>query len=158
MAVDYGMAIGLRPRDLILALLITQFVGFPATLGFGKVGDWLGAKRGILIGLGGYLTITVGSLFVTRGRDFLILAIAVGLVQGGVQSLSRSLFARLVPKGRDTAYFGVYNMLGRFAAVLGPFLMGATAFLTKSPRLGILSVGVLFLGGTVFLLFVHENR
>ena len=157
MAVDYGMAMGLHSRDLILALLVTQFVGFPATLAFGKIGSRWGAKTGIIIGLAGYLAIVVGSLFITRGRDFMILAVAVGLVQGGVQSLSRSLFARLVPRGRETAYFGVYNMLGRFAAVLGPFLMGSVAFLTKQPRMGILSVGVLFVGGTCFLLFVREN-
>ena len=157
MAVDYGMAIGLRPRDLIVALLTTQFVAFPATLAFGWIGDRWGAKKGILIGLAGYLGILVGSFFITSGRGFMVLAASVGLVQGGVQSLSRSFFARLVPSGGETTYFGVYNMLGRFAAVLGPFLMGATAFLTKQPRLGILSIGVLFVGGTCFLLFVREK-
>ena len=157
MAVDYGMAMGLRPRDLILALLVTQFVGFPATLAFGKVGSRWGAKTGIIIGLAGYLAIVVGSLFITRGRDFMVLAIAVGLVQGGVQSLSRSLFASLVPAGMETASFGVFNMLGRFAAVWGPTLMGMAAFLTGQPRMGILSVGALFIGGIVFLLFVKET-
>jgi len=157
MAVDYGMAMGLNSRDLILALLVTQFVGFPATLVFGRIGERWGPKAGILLGLAGYLGIVVGSLFVTKGRDFLVLAIAVGLVQGGVQSLSRSLFARLIPRGRETAYFGIYNMLGRFAAVIGPTLMGTVAFLSKQPKAGILSVGVLFLGGTCFLLFVREK-
>ncbi len=157
MAVDYGMAIGLKPRNLILALLVTQFVGFPATLVFGRIGERWGPKRGILLGLAGYLAIVAGSLIITRGRDFMMLAVAVGLVQGGVQSLSRSLFARLVPRGREATFFGVYNMLGRFAAVLGPVLMGATAFLTKAPRLGILSVGVLFLGGACFLSLVREK-
>ena len=158
MAVDYGMAIGLRPRDLIVALLVTQFVGFPATLVFGRIGDRWGAKRGILLGLAGYLAIVGGSFFLSSGRGFMILAVSVGLVQGGVQSLSRSLFARLVPAGLETTCFGAYNMLGRFAAVLGPFLMGATAFLTKQPRLGALSVEILFVGGTVFLLFVREEN
>ena len=159
MAVDYGMAIGLHPRDLILALLITQFIGFPATLLFGKMGTRWGAKTGILIGLAGYLGIVAGSLFITRARDFMILAIAVGLVQGGVQSLSRSLFASFVPRGSgEAAYFGVYNMLGRFAAVLGPFLMGMVALLTKQPKIGVLSVEALFMGGTCFILFVKEKE
>jgi UMF1 family MFS transporter len=87
----------------------------------------------------------------------MVLAIAVGLVQGGVQSLSRSLFASLVPAGMETASFGVFNMLGRFAAVWGPTLMGMAAFLTGQPRMGILSVGALFIGGIVFLLFVKET-
>lgn len=158
MAVDYGMSLGLNSSDLMLALLLTQFVGFPATLLFGRLGEWLGAKRGILVGLGGYLTITFGSMFIMKARDFFVLAIAVGLFQGGVQSLSRAFFARLVPDSREASYFGVYNMLGRFAAVLGPFLMGLTTFLTKNSRMGILTVAGLFLGGACFLVFTRESE
>lgn len=157
MAVDYGMSLGLNATDLILALLMTQLIGFPATLVFGKIGERMGAKQGILLGLLGYLVITFGSLFVVSARDFYFLAGGVGLFQGGVQSLSRSYFACLVPEGREASYFGIYNMLGRFAAVFGPFLMGLMAFLTKSPRMGVLMVALLFLGGACFLIFMHKN-
>ncbi len=158
MAVDYGLSLGLRPKDLMMALLMTQFIAFPATLLFGKIGGRLGAKRGILIGLAGYIIITFGSLFMKSGRDFFFLAGGVGFFQGGVQSLSRALFGRLVPERKEATYFGVYNMLGRFAAILGPVLMGATAFLTKSTRMGVLSVVTLFIGGICFLAFVPEKR
>ena len=157
MAVDYGLSRGLNASNLMLALLITQFVGFPATLLFGKLGERIGVKRGILIGLAGYLAITVDALFLANARDFYILAIGVGIFQGGVQALSRAFFARLVPDGREASFFGVYNMLGRFAAVLGPFAMGLTAFLTSNPAIGIIPVALFFITGGVFLLFVPEK-
>jgi UMF1 family MFS transporter len=157
MAVDYGMSLGLGAPDLMRALLITQFVGFPATLLFGKLGDRIGTKRSILIGLAGYLAITIDGVFLTNARDFYILAVGVGIFQGGVQSLSRAFFAGLVPDGREASYFGVYNMLGRFAAVLGPFVMGLTAFLTSNPAAGIISVALFFITGGIFLLFVPEK-
>lgn len=157
MAVDYGLSRGLNASNLMLALLITQFVGFPATLLFGKLGERIGVKRGILIGLAGYLAITIDALFLVTARDFYILAIGVGIFQGGVQALSRAFFARLVPCGREASFFGIYNMLGRFAAVLGPFAMGLTAFLTSKPTMGIISVALFFIAGGVFLLFVPEK-
>ncbi len=157
MAMDFGLSIGLKERDLILALGMTQFIAFPATLMYGKVGDWLGARQAILLGLCGYLLISIGSLFVTSARGFYLLAGGVGLFQGGVQSLSRAFFGHLIPRGQEASYFGVYNMLGRFAAVLGPFLMGVTAYWTKSTRMGVLAVALLFLGGAFFLGQVREK-
>ena len=80
-----------------------------------------------------------------------VLAVVVGLVQGGIQSLSRSYFGRLVPAGKSAEFFGFYNMMGKFAAVLGPMLVGVTALATGSTRAGILSVLLLFLGGATLL-------
>ncbi len=158
MAVDYGMSIGLNSRGLIIALLITQFVGFPAALGFGLLGKHYGAKRAILLGLSVYVLVTVGAYFMDNSLEFYILAIAIGLVQGGVQSLSRSFYARIIPADKPAEFFGFYNMMGKFAAVLGPIMMGTVGLLTGNPRTGILSVGLLFILGAVLLLFVNEQE
>ncbi|MCE9615717.1 MAG: MFS transporter [Lentisphaerae bacterium] len=157
MAVNYGQSIGLASKDLILALLITQFVGFPAAIIFGRIGGRLGAKRGILIGLGVYLCATVWGYFMRRPAEFYGLAVVIGCVQGGVQSLSRSLYTRLIPPDKAAEFFGFYNMLGKFAAVIGPLLMGGVSMLTGSARLSILSLSALFIGGGVLLCFVNET-
>ncbi len=158
MAVDYGMSIGLDSEGLIIALLITQFVGFPAAIAFGFLGKHYGAKRGILFALGIYLLVTVGAFFMDSSLEFYILAVAIGLVQGGVQSLSRSFYARIIPADKSAEFFGFYNMMGKFAAVLGPIMMGTVGLLTGSPRMGILSVGLLFILGALLLLFVDEDE
>ncbi len=158
MAVDYGMSIGLDSNGLIIALLITQFVGFPAALAFGLLGKRYGAKRGILLALSVYMLVTVWAFFMDSSLEFYILAVAIGLVQGGVQSLSRSFYARIIPAEKSAEFFGFYNMMGKFAALLGPIMMGTVGLLTGSPRIGILSVGLLFILGAVLLLFVDEEE
>lgn len=158
MAVDYGLSLGFPSNSLITALLITQFVGFPAAIAFGRLGDRIGARNGILIALLVYIGVTTWGAFMTQVWEFYLLAATIGLVQGGVQSLSRSLYARLIPAGRSAEFFGFYNMLGKFAAILGPVLMGWVGVLTGSPRLSILSVLVLFLAGAALLLRVDLQR
>jgi UMF1 family MFS transporter len=157
MAVDFGLSIGLEQKSLITALLLVQFVGFPAALVFGRLGQGIGAKRGILLGLVVYLGVTVWGAFLDSPAEFYGLAVAIGLVQGGVQALSRSLFARLIPPGRSAEFFGFYNMMGKFAAVVGPLLMGWVGLLTGSSRASILAVAVLFLVGGGLLLAVDED-
>jgi MFS transporter, UMF1 family len=147
MAVNYGTALGLDTGKLLLALLVTQFVGFPAALLFGWLGDRIGPKRGILIGLVIYAAITVYAYFLDTVGEFFTLAVAVGLVQGGVQSLSRSLFGRLVPEGKNAEFFGFYNMMGKFATVLGPLLIAVVASITHSERASIVSLVLLFVVG-----------
>jgi UMF1 family MFS transporter len=158
MAVDYGLAIGLSERDLIGALLITQFVGFPAALAFGRLGAIFGAKPMILVGLVVYVAAAIWSYFMRAAWEFYVLAVIVGLVQGGVQLLSRSLFARIIPAERSAEFFGFYNMVGRVGTVLGPLLVGVTAVLSGSSRASILVVVVLFVGGGLLLLLVDEKR
>lgn len=158
MAVDYGLAIGFDSRDLITALLIVQFVGFPAALGFGVLGQRIGPKRGILIGLGVYGVITVWAFFMDQTWEFYGMAIAIGLVQGGVQALSRSLYARLIPRQASAEFFGFYNLLGKFAAVLGPVLVGWMAVLSGSNRASILILLVLFAAGAVLLTRVNVEQ
>ena len=154
MAVDYGLAIGFKAEGLVLALLITQFVGFPSAIAFGKIGEKFGPKTGIVIGIGVYMLITIWAYFIRREIEFYMLAAAIGLVQGGVQSLSRSLYTRIIPKNKSAEFFGFYNMLGKFAAVIGPIFMGWVGVVSGNSRIGVLSLIVLFAVGAAFLVKV----
>ncbi|MEN8175726.1 MAG: MFS transporter [Pseudomonadota bacterium] len=156
MAVDYGLSIGLGAQHLMVALLVTQLVGFPSALVFGELGGRIGPRRGIFIGLGVYLAITLWAYRMQSVWEFYVLAVSVGLVQGGVQALSRSLYVRLIPRERAGEFFGFYNMMGKFAAVIGPFMVGLVAAVTRDNRLSILSVSLLFLLGGLFLWRVRE--
>jgi len=127
-------------------------------LGFGKLGAWLGARQGILLGIGGYCLITIWGAGIRQPWELYALAAAIGLVQGGIQSLSRSFYARLIPPEQSGELFGVYNMLGKCAAVVGPVLMGWVSLMTGSPRTSILSLLVLFIGGALLLLRVNETE
>ena len=156
MAVDYGAALGFETKDLILALLLVQFVGFPAAIAYGWMGARIGPKRGILIGIGAYCGITLWGAGIEERWEFYALAVAIGLVQGGVQALSRSYYARLIPAGQEAEFFGFYNNFGKFAAVLGPLLMGWVALATDDHRLSLLSVLLLLVLGGGLLALVTE--
>jgi UMF1 family MFS transporter len=151
MAVDYGMSLGLESNDLLGALLLTQFVAFPAALAFGYLGKHFGPRPFVLMGLAVYAGLTVWAYFLDSSLEFYLMATVIGLVQGGVQSLSRSMYGRLVPEGRSAEYFGFYNMVGKFGTVLGPVLMGGAALALGSTRASIFSLLVLFIGGGVML-------
>ncbi|MBI1194536.1 MAG: MFS transporter [Gammaproteobacteria bacterium] len=151
MAVDYGLAIGLKSDDLIVALLITQFVGFPAALVFGWAGDRLGARKGIYAGLAVYVGVCVLAYGMHSEREFYLLAVTIGLVQGGVQALSRSLFASLVPAGHSAEFFGFYNMLGKSAVILGPVVLGLATMVSGDNRMGVLAIIPFFIGGALLL-------
>lgn len=155
MAVDYGKRLNFTDSHLVFALLITQFVGFPAAILYGMFGERIGAKNGILVAIVVYIVITLWGYYMDNVAEFYFLAAAVGLVQGGVQSLSRSLFASIIPANKSAEFFGFYNMIGKFAAVLGPLLMALVSGLTGSPRLAILSIILLFFIGGLFLLKVN---
>ena len=154
MAVDYGMSLGFDSKNLIAALLITQFVGFPAALLFGKLGERFSAKTGVFIAIAVYLGITFWAMAMDKVIEFYALAAVIGLVQGGIQSLSRSLYASMIPPDKSGEFFGFYNMLGRFATVLGPVSMGVLGVLTGSPRLSLLAVAALLMSGAALLYFV----
>jgi UMF1 family MFS transporter len=151
MAVKYGLDLGFESSSLMLALLLTQFVGFPAALVFGRLGTRYGPKPAIMIAIAVYLVVIAAASQMTRVEHFYGLAIAIGLVQGGIQALSRALFASLIPAGQTAELFGFYNMVGKFAAVLGPFLVGTAAALSGDPRLALLPILLLFLIGAGLL-------
>lgn len=158
MAVDYGASLGLEMKDLTMALLITQFIGLPSALIFAWIGEKVGAKKAISIGILIYFCVALFAYQMSSGRDFYILASVIGLVQGGVQALSRSMFSEMLP-AKDTAkFFGIFNLLGKFAAIWGPL---AVAFATKfsgSSRVGILPLAAFFIVGLVLLQFVKVKR
>ncbi len=147
MAVDYGLSQGLSAADVTGAILLTNFLGFPAAIAFGVLGQRFGPRRAIYLALSVYIVATLLAVFLTTVAQFYALAAAIGLVQGGVQSLSRSLYARLIPPDRSGEYFGFFNMLGKFSSILGPVLAGTAALVTGSQRVGILSILVLFVAG-----------
>ena len=154
MSVDYGLSIGLGSNDLIGALLLVQFVAFPAALVFGKLGQRIGAKSGIYVGIFVYIAATVWAYFISSGIEFYILATMIGLVIGGIQALSRSLLGQLIPPEQAGEYYGFFNMVGKSAAVIGPFLVGWSAAMFGA-RNSILSVIILLVLGAVLLWFVN---
>lgn len=166
MAVAYGMSIGFDTNDLIKALLITQFVGFPAAIAFGFLGNKIGARRGIFFAIAVYFSISIWASFMQDKREFYLLAIMIGLVQGGIQALSRSFYARIIPPDKAGEFFGFYNMMGKFATFFGPLLMGGAGVLIQSlgyssdfaSRLSITSVSLLFLAGGILFYFVDEEK
>lgn len=150
----------LPPQSLVSALLLTQFVAFPAALFFGWLGEKIGPRNGILIGLVVYIAAVVYAWgWLESSADFYKLAVAIGLVQGGVQSLSRSLFARLIPRSKTAEFFGFFNMVGKFASILGPLLMALVPVLVAgaNERDAILVLILLFVGGGL-LLFRVDTR
>lgn len=158
MAVDFGKNQGLASDKLILALLITQFVGFPATLLFGFMGQRYGAKPMILFAIGVYIiTVIIGS-GITEIWEFYVMAVVIGLVQGNVQSNSRALYASIIPPEKASEFFGFYNMLGKFASVLGPVMFGGLTALTGNPKVGFISIALLLILGGLLLSRVKVNE
>jgi MFS transporter, UMF1 family len=158
MAVDYGLSLGLDSKKLLLALLLAQLVGFPSALAFGFLGQWIGPKKGIYTGLIFYIVVLIWAMGISSNREFYMLAIAIGLVQGGIQALSRSLYVRIIPQDKAGEFFGFYNIFGKFAAVLGPVLMGTVGLLSGDPRKGLMAIIFLFIIGGVFLYFVNYDK
>jgi UMF1 family MFS transporter len=151
MAVDYGLALGFPADSLISGILMIQFIGFPATLMFGALGDRISPLVGIFVGIAVYAAVTFYAVFMTTVSEFYLMAAAIGCVQGATQAMSRSYYGRLIPADRAGEFYGFYNMMGKFAAVLGPLLMAFTALLTGNSRMAILSVAILFAGGAIVL-------
>jgi len=158
MAVDYGASLGFDSSSLIVALLIVQFVAFPSALLYNIFGVSIGVKRAIFVAIVAYGCLAILGAFMQEVWQFYVLAILVGLFQGGIQALSRSFYTRLIPEKKTAEFFGFFNMLGKFAAVLGPALMGTITLLSGSARIGIISILALFLAGGILLTRVDEEE
>ena len=173
MAIDYGLALGFSANDLIIALLITQFVAFPFAYLWGKLASIWSVRKCIYINIIGYIGIVIAGIMMTNVLEFFIMAISVGVFQGGIQALSRSYFSRFIPQNKSAEFFGFYNLVGRFAAILGPLLMGISVLIARSyllptnptktqllevshqaARFSIGSLLILFILGAVVLYFV----
>ena len=160
MATAFGNSLGVQRNVLMIALVVTQIVGVPCALAFGSLAKRIGAKTGILIGLGAYAGICGFAAFMKESWHFYALAIAVGVVQGGTQSLSRSLFATMIPKGQTGEFFGFFSTMEKFAGILGPLLLGLLWGEGGDPRHGIVALGVFFIVGMIVLsrVKVEEGR
>jgi MFS transporter, UMF1 family len=158
MAVDFGIKLGFGDKTLLSALLMVQFISFPAAWGFGWLAGRIGTKRAIYLGLLVFALVSIWAYFMQTERQFYEMAVAVALVQGGVQALSRSYFSRLIPPERSGEYFGFYNMLGKFAALLGPLVVGEVALATGDPHQSITVLALFFVVGAVLLSRVPEPR
>jgi UMF1 family MFS transporter len=157
MAVDFGVGIGFNTGDLIKALLIVQFVGFPAGFIFGWLGQKWDVKKAILLGISCYVIVVFWALRMQTVQEFFMMATLIGLVQGCVQALSRSLYTRLIPEEHAGEFFGFYNLVGKAASVLGPALVGGVTYFTGSNRWGISSLLILLLCGASILFFKVKN-
>ena len=152
MSTSYGTDLGIDATQLVLALLMTQFVAFPSAIAYGKLAGKFGTRKMLCIAVFAYLCITLFAAFLLRSAlEFWILAFAVGLFQGGVQALSRSEFGKLIPKEHANEYYGFFDIFGKYAAILGTFLMSVFTQVTGNASLGVLSIAVLFIIGIVFL-------
>jgi len=167
MAVNFGMSLGFKPTVLMIALLLVQFVAFPAAIGFGYLPKLIGTIPSIFIGLMIYLFVCIfGSFMLHTSRDFLVLSAFIALAQGGVQALSRSYFAKIVPQTESAEYFGFLNVVGKFSTIIGPVLVGGVTVFAqthgmetqKASRTGMSSIAIVFILGGILLLFAEQAR
>jgi UMF1 family MFS transporter len=151
MATSYGADIGISAQSMISALLLTQFIGFPATLIFGRYSDRFGHKQTLSFAIFIYIGVVIFGSQMDSATEFFIMASVIGLVQGGVQAISRSYFSSLIPEDKAAEFFGFYNFIGKSSVFIGPFMVSGIALLTNSPGLGILSLLLLFIPGLILL-------
>ncbi len=155
MATNYGQRLGFDDSDLVMALLISNFVGFPATLIYGALAHRFGAKKGIYFALFAYVGACLWAIQMTEVREFYIMAAVIGAVQGGVQGLSRSVYASLIPAEQPGESFGFYSMSTKFAHILGPIMVTVAALLSDDPKWVLLALMPLFLAGALLLALVR---
>jgi UMF1 family MFS transporter len=158
MATIYGTGIGLPERAMITALLLTQFIGVPCAFLFGMAASRTGARTGVFVGLGVYILITLLGYFMRTAAHFYALAVLVGMVQGGTQALSRSLFASMIPRHKSSEFFAFFSVFERYAGVLGPAIFAFVIERSGSGRAAILAVAVFFVVGAAILAFVNVER
>ncbi len=159
MATSYGSALGIDSTHLILALLVTQFVAFPSAVAYGRLADRFGTLTMILVAVVAYCGIVgFAAFFLKTATEFWVLAVLVGLFQGGIQALSRSYFGKIIPKDRANEYFGFYDIFGRYASVMGTLLVSVVTAATGSAELGVLSIAILLVVGLVMLLLMPKEH
>jgi UMF1 family MFS transporter len=158
MATIYGTGIGLPESAMIAALLLTQFIGVPCAFLFGMAASRTGARTGVFVGLGVYILITLLGYFMQTAAHFYALAVLVGMVQGGTQALSRSLFASMIPRHKSSEFFAFFSVFERYAGVLGPAIFAFVIERSGSGRAAILAVAVFFVVGAAILMFVNVER
>jgi len=151
----YGAEVGIDQNAQIAAFVMVQFVGVPCSFLFGALAGRIGAKTAIFVALAVYIACSIVGYFMTAAWQFFVLAFLVGMVQGGSQALSRSLFARMTPREKSSEYFGFFAVFEKFAGIFGPLLFGASVTLFQSSRAAVLSVIFFFVAGAIVLSFVN---
>lgn len=149
MATSIGKDLGVNTTTLMLVLLVVQLIAFPFSVLYGWLARRLSTKKAIIIGIVIYIFICIYALHLKTMFDFWLLAILIGTSQGGLQALSRSYFGQLVPKDSSSEFFGFYNILGKFSAILGPLIVGVVTQWTNQSTVGVASLSVLFLFGLI---------
>lgn len=152
MSTSYGTQLGIDSTQLVLALLVTQFVAFPCAIAYGRLARRFGCKPMIMAAIIAYLGIVCFAAFFLRSAtEFWILAILVGMFQGGIQALSRSYYGKIIPKSHANEYYGFYDIFGKSASILGSFMVATTTSLTGNASIGVLSIAILLVMALVFL-------
>lgn len=157
MSTSYGTQLGIDSTQLVVALLVTQFVAFPCAILYGRLAGRFGAKPMIVAAVIAYLCIVFfAAFFLKSATEFWILAILVGMFQGGIQALSRSYYGKIIPKKHANEYYGFYDIFGKTASILGTFIVATTTTLTGNASMGVLSIAILLIVALVFLLAQHD--
>ena len=157
MSTSYGTQLGIDSTQLVVALLVTQFVAFPSAIIYGKLAGRFGAKTMITVAVVAYMCIVFFAAFFLRSAlEFWILAILVGMFQGGIQALSRSYYGKIIPKDHANEYYGFYDIFGKTASIIGTFLVATTTSLTGNASIGVLSIAILLAVALVFLLLQKD--
>lgn len=158
MSTAYGSDLGISSTNLLIILFVTQVVAAPFSIVYGKLSSRFSGKKMLYVGIVVYMIVCIYAFFLKTTFDFWILAMLVATSQGGIQSLSRSYFAKLVPKENSNEFFGFYNIFGKFASIMGPLLVGFTAQITGRSNIGVFSLIILFLIGIIILARVPESK
>lgn len=153
MATAYGQALGLDSTGLLMALLVTQIVAFPCSIAFGRLSQKIKAERLIIVCIAAYFGIAVLAMFLHTQAQFWILAIVVGMFQGGIQALSRSYFTRIIPAGQSGEYFGLMDICGKGASFMGTTIVSVVSQMTGNVSKGVGMIAVLFVAGMVFFIY-----
>ncbi|GGI17020.1 MFS transporter [Gottfriedia solisilvae] len=158
MSTAYGSDLGISSTNLLIILFVTQAVAAPFSILFGRLSEKFSGKKMLYVGIIVYIIICIYAFFLKTTIDFWILAMLVATSQGGIQSLSRSFYAKLVPKEKSNEFFGFYNIFGKFASIMGPLLVGLTAQMTGRSNMGVFSLIILFVIGIIILTKVSEPK
>ncbi|MBE3570703.1 MAG: MFS transporter [Bacillales bacterium] len=158
MSTAYGTDLGISAADLLIILFITQVVAAPFAILYGRLAEKFTEKKMLFAGIFVYIIVCIYAYFLKTTLDFWILAMLVASSQGGIQSISRSYFAKLVPKKNANEFFGFYNIFGKFASILGPLLVSLTAQLTENTNAGVFSLVILFITGMIILACVPDQK
>ncbi|WP_156791419.1 MFS transporter [Bacillus sp. SG-1] len=158
MSTAYGSDLGISSTSLLIILFVTQVVAAPFAVLYGRLSEKFTGKKMLYVGIIVYIFVCIYAYFLETTLDFWILAMLVATSQGGIQALSRSYFAKLVPKQNSNEFFGFYNIFGKFASIMGPLLVGVTAQVTGDSSTGVFSLVLLFIIGIIILSRVPEPK